>query len=234
MRPWCLNPADVTLDNPLLTDLRMTQNIGDPCVSQPGNGGEDNTREDNHTRRNDEKGHRGPCYVEGWRQYLSGNVVSEMSRTYIQNLLMATAARVVEEEQGDASSSDDGVAYDRSTRDIGSMDLVQKTLKGIAADDEETGQDGFGQYSDTIALGRSLWQSADITNAEAAFLDVAEDGYLISAEAAKKAVTKHSQASNAERAAPFAHATQPSSSLKNTDYVVKLNEWFQKLSLIHI
>ena len=231
MRPWTLNPSDITPQNPLLTDLRVTLTIGETSQSQTGKEDKQcDTPQDNRPRANNDRGSKGPSYVGGWQQYLDGNVVSETNRTYIQNLLMATAARVVEEENDDASSSDDDLPYNRSTRDIGSMDLVQKTLQGIAADDEDAGQEGFGQYSDTIALGRSVWQSPDITNAEAELLDVAENGYVLSATAAKKAVEKHSKEANSERAAPFAHATQPSSTLKYTDYVVKLQKWFQKLS----
>ena len=122
MRPWTLNAADVTAQNPLLTGLRCLPSV-------------------NEQHRSPTVNSRGPSYVEGWQQYLNGNVVSETNRTYIQNLLMATAARVVEEHNGDVSSIDDDLEYDRSTRDVGSMDLVQKTLQGIAAAEEDEGQE---------------------------------------------------------------------------------------------
>ena len=55
-------------------------------------------------------------YTEGWRRYVDGNVVSETNRTFIQNLLMATAARTSKEAEDDTdSSSNDELEYDRAT-----------------------------------------------------------------------------------------------------------------------
>ena len=71
-------------------------------------------------------------YSQTWRSYLDGHVVSEISRCFIQNFLMATAARVVE-EPGDSSEDSDDFSYDQAAHKAGNMQLIHITLKGIVA-----------------------------------------------------------------------------------------------------
>ena len=207
MRPWTLNPQDATSNNPLLTDLRKSTSA---------------TSATNAVRQ---------TYKEGWRNYIDGNVVSEANRTFIQNLLMATAARVIEDPHEGSSDDESDMDYERSAHDIGSLDLVQNTLRGIAVKEtEEDGQEGFGQYDASISLGRSLWQSADLTPTEVEKINLAEADYFLTAKNAKDALEQHVKEQKTERQAPFDHATDPSSKLLHTDYVEKLNLWFATLS----
>ena len=91
-------------------------------------------------------------------QYIDGNVVTEMNKRFITNLLTATAARVVE-EPGDSSADSDDFEYNHLGRPAGSMDLIQKTLNGICAKSEDDGAEGIGRHAAVIRLGRDLWQS---------------------------------------------------------------------------
>ena len=59
---------------------------------------------------------------------------------FIQNLLMTTAARTAALSDSESGDSDDN-AYERDAHDIGSIDLVSRTLQGIAAHDEATEND---------------------------------------------------------------------------------------------
>ena len=133
MRPWTLNSDDVAEHNPLLTDLRRAETAEVDNVS---------------ARR---------TYVLGWRWYIQGHVTSQQQRRFIQNLLMATAAKVAE-QPGEVSSDSEEVDYKRHDRTIGDMKLVHRTIDGLQADDEDTEQGPFGQYFECISRGRALWQ----------------------------------------------------------------------------
>ena len=92
MRPWTLNPADVTPQNPLITDLRRSQAVGESSRSQTSKDEKQcETPQDSRPLPTNDKSSKGPSYVEGWRQYLDGNVVSETNRKYIQNLLVKSS-----------------------------------------------------------------------------------------------------------------------------------------------
>jgi hypothetical protein len=100
-------------------------------------------------------------YAATWQQYIDGRIVSESSCRYIMNLLSATAARVVERtaDSGEESSESD---VDRFKGHAGSLDLVHKTLQGIAAQDEDEGQPGFGRHAAAIRMGRDLWETPEL------------------------------------------------------------------------
>jgi len=200
MRPWTLYDQDATTHTPLLTDLRVRNDIGD-------------------TRK---------TYMRGWQTYVAGNVVTDMQRRYIQNLLMATTARVSAKIE-ETSSDESDFEYNRNERDIGDMDVAQKTIEGLAANDEELGSIGFGNHSNSIALGRSLWQTDVLTPSELQTLAVAQSTYEVSAENAKKAMAMHATQHTHTRTAPFSGATQPMAISHQQDYKVKFDAWFQRL-----
>ena len=131
MRPWTLDAELATESVPLLTDLRSS--------------------------KEDEKDER-KTYSEGWRDYITGNVVTNMQKTYIQNLLMAATVRM-QAEVDETSSDDSDFDYNRQERSIGNLSVAQKTIAGLAANDEDLGTVGFGEYEESITLGRSLWQT---------------------------------------------------------------------------
>ena len=70
-------------------------------------------------------------YLLSWQRYIAGNVVSAAAARYIKNMMSATAARVTER---DPSSDEDSEESDieRFKSHAGSLELVHKTLQGIA------------------------------------------------------------------------------------------------------
>ena len=97
-------------------------------------------------------------YATSWDTYIDGHIVSKSSLRFITNLLTATAA--CKTEQSDDSSEDlDQEAWRNLELQVGNMDLVHQTLRGIAARSADEGQKAIGRHAKTIRLGRSLWQS---------------------------------------------------------------------------
>ena len=71
-------------------------------------------------------------YAASWEAYIDGNVVSETSRRYISNLLSATAATNMEESD-ESSGDSEAETWRHLDMRAGSMDLVKRTLQGMAA-----------------------------------------------------------------------------------------------------
>ena len=71
-------------------------------------------------------------YAGSWDAYIDGHIVSESSRRYITNLLAATAAMKTEDSH-DSSEDSDAEKWRHLDMRAGSMDVVQRTLQGIAA-----------------------------------------------------------------------------------------------------
>jgi hypothetical protein len=210
MRPWTLNPADASQHTPLLTDLRCAK-IGLPSECEASTAKARST------------------YAEGWRQYLKGNVVSKTNRKYIENLLVTTAARAVEKDEESDLSSNDDLNYDRKTRDIGNMIVVEKTLQGLAASADGDDADAMSRHATTMALGRSLWASPQLTTEEINNMKDRPSSYHISVKDAKAALVKHCKETNQERNAPFANATSATSSVTVVDYRQRFDTWFREL-----
>ena len=116
---------------------------------------------------------------------------------------MASAARTAAKSDSEDSESDDGITYDRSQRDIGNLDLVQKTLQGIVSHEEDEKQDCFRIHAASINLGRSLWQSPELTAEETSNITCQSETYPVSADEAKAAVQQLMKNQNIERTAPF-------------------------------
>jgi hypothetical protein len=162
--------------------------------------------------------------------YTNGNVVSVMARRYILNWLAATTARVVE-IPGD--SSDDSEAEDWSHLDLraGNLDVVRRTLNGIASWCKDEGAKGLGRHAHTIRLGRDLWQSAPLSEGAEARIEerLFDDGSLPPPVESKKAVAKLKKADE-ERPQPFAGRTLPFAALSFQDYGKRISEWFAKVA----
>ena len=109
-------------------------------------------------------------YVGAWSYYIDGHVVSESNRRYVTNLLAATAARVVEDSD-DSSADSDGLELKGMPPHAGHMQLVEKTLRGIAARSDDDGVQGFGKHGSVIHLGRSVWQTPTLSAAEQVGVD---------------------------------------------------------------
>ena len=95
--------------------------------------------------------------LTAWGQYINGNVVSELSRRFIINIMMCTTAPLMETPGDSSDSGENDEDIDLSTLEVGGMSLVRRTLQGMRDNDE--GAIGFGRYSSSIRLGRDLWQS---------------------------------------------------------------------------
>ena len=162
MRPWTLNPADATKMVPLLTDL------GRPNVIKKATDSADImavTSTDNAKRRRlrcKSASSTQRSYALSWQQYIDGNVVSNLNRRYIVNMLAATAARVTEKTDDSDSESDEHDLEGWKTH-AGNMRIINDTLKGIAAHDEDEGRIALGRYATTIKLGRDLGESRPLT-----------------------------------------------------------------------
>ena len=50
------------------------------------------------------------------------------------------------------------------------MELVQKTLQGIAAKDEDEGRMGFGRNAASIRMGTNLWQTPALSSDEGRYV----------------------------------------------------------------
>ena len=80
-----------------------------------------------------------------WNDYIDGHVVSRSARRLIMNLISATAARVIQR-----SESSDGSNVERCKAHAGTLDLINETLKGIAARYEDNGTLSFGRHATSI------------------------------------------------------------------------------------
>ena len=65
-------------------------------------------------------------YRLSWDYYTDGRVVSELSRRYIVNVIMASAARVFAEEEETHTDSDDD-PYSGAIEYTANLQLIQKT-----------------------------------------------------------------------------------------------------------
>jgi hypothetical protein len=135
---------------------------------------------------------------------------------------------VEKDEESDLSSNDD-LNYDRKTRDIGNMIVVEKTLQGLAASADGDDADAMSRHATTMALGRSLWASPQLTTEEINNMKDRPSSYHISVKDAKAALVKHCKETNQERNAPFANATSATSSVTVVDYRQRFDTWFREL-----
>ena len=207
MRAWTLFADHVSVETPLLTNLRASD-------------------ETNHTKL---------TYVSGWNKFIHGEVPSAMQRRYIQNMLVATTARISQDIEETSSDDSDDLDYNRKERHIGDMKVVQQTIDGLAANDEDLGHINVGHHTDTIALGRCLWQTETLTSEELVCLDVAKTKYTMTASCARDIVREHKRVNAQTRTEPFTGATQPRSAVHHKDYILALDNWFTiwRTSKIH-
>ena len=83
-------------------------------------------------------------------------------------------------------------------------------------------QDCFRIHAASINLGRSLWQSPELTAEESSNITCHSEAYPVSAGEAKAAVTQLTKNQNIERAAPLAGKTAPASEVATVDYAHRL------------
>ena len=146
-------------------------------------------------------------HAKSWFNYINGNVVSDLARRYINNLLSVTAARIVEK---DDESSDEEYKPKPFRATFGGLDLIQETLQGIATRDKDDGAQGIGRYAKTISIGRSLWETPSLSAAEAE--EVHEPTFESTFPEEVQTYHKAAQAfikQTEERPAPFEGKTEP-------------------------
>ena len=100
---------------------------------------------------------------------------------------MATA--VSQDDNHDDSTDDsDAELWACAPRAAGDMDLVRKTLRGIAANTDDDGAKGFGRHAQSIRIGRVLWESPPLTAPEVRDIEepAFDDGRFPSSEHLRK------------------------------------------------
>ena len=125
MRPWALHEKDVSTYVPLLSQMRNVypqKRPGDIAKPSPADAafasrdavGSGVWRRLRQTisivpppKQEAPTASVVSSYVLSWMQYIDGNVVSEMSRRFISDLMSATAARIVETAADIGTESDD-------------------------------------------------------------------------------------------------------------------------------
>ena len=215
MRPWTLSKDVAHDDCPLLTDLGKNVSATAPDVSTGVTTSKDNNR---------------LSYSAAWDWYIRGNVISRISCRYITNLLAASAISRAEEQE-DSSDDSDADAWADALRNAGDMDLVKKTLNGIAANSKDDGAKGFGRHADTIRLGRNLWQSEALSQKEQE--DVKEtyydEGQFPTAQECKKMLFAKAKEGE-DRPLPFTGSTVPYAKSSIKEYSHKLEDWLKKVT----
>ena len=79
-----------------------------------------------------------------WEAYINGNIMSNTSLRYIQNLLAATAATRMD-DPNNSSDDTDAEEWENVDRKVGGMDLVEKTLKGMCKEHPDEGVERYVQ-----------------------------------------------------------------------------------------
>ncbi len=122
MRPWSLNPVDASKCNPLLNVLglcREDSHTGRRSWDFEAAMNDVFESQRSHTNQKKQKGEiqavgtraKADCkyvysYATSWNAYVQGNVVSQTSKRLVQNMLMATAAVRMEQEDDSSDDSD--------------------------------------------------------------------------------------------------------------------------------
>ena len=150
-------------------------------------------------------------YVASWHAYIDGNVVSNVNRRFICNMLAATAPRVASHEDPSDDESDE-FEWEHLKRHAGSMDLIHDTLQGIATRTEDEGAVGFGRHARSIRIGKSLWESPALTETEKRSVKepLFDEDTFPPTQEALKAASAACQLEQ-ERLQPFTGATVPGS-----------------------
>ena len=233
-RPWTLDPSTATTDNPLLSELRNSP----PLTSEDFSNRHEPVGKRRRLKEKSADTSRPSCgssnpvqsYRLSWNHYTNGRVVSELSRRYIVNVIMASAARVMTEEDETHTDSDD----DDNSGPIeytANLQLIQKTLQGIAAHNEDEGALGIGRHASTILLGRNLWETAPLADTiEKTVKETQFKNVFPSAEEAIEQAGEFMKQDN-ERLMPFVGTTYPSAGGKRVDYKQRLETWLQQLIL---
>ena len=89
-----------------------------------------------------------------------------MAASFITNLFAATVAHAVGEDTEDEDSGSSDKDTQNREGHVGYLDLVQKTLKGIAMHSVDGVENGMGHHGATIVLGTKQKSIAPLTDKE--------------------------------------------------------------------
>ena len=154
---------------------------------------------------------RSRSHAESWQWYIRGNVVSDTSARFIRNMWSHCAATCMREETGDKDESEPESDTELYKTHAGNMELVRRTLEGIAEHDTDEHAQAFGRHAQTIQLGKALWATPHLKEEEArgAQEEDFDSGQFPSVQEAKKAAQAATK-EDVERPKPYAGATEPS------------------------
>ena len=129
--------------------------------------------------------------------------MSKTSHRFITNILAATAATKVERPD-DSSDDTDAEELDGINQNLGGMDLVEETLKGMCKHNPEEGAKAMGRHAKAIRLGRALWESPPLEEEVASLIQERffDDGSFPPMKDVKAATTC-AKSQVEERPAPF-------------------------------
>ena len=137
--------------------------------------------------------------------------------------MSATAARLVETSADIDTESDDS-DNEQPRGHAGNLNLVRRTLQGIASHDTEEGRVSFGRHDACIKMGRDLWATEELTATErwqAAEVSFVEGTSPAAREALQAAAAKIKLDNG--RPVPFADRTRPYAHLSLHDYSPSFN-----------
>ena len=145
-------------------------------------------------------------------------------------MLAATAATQADKPE-DSSGDSDAEAWEGIDVRTGDLDIVHKTLTGMAKRSSDEGAQALGRHARTIRLGRSLWQSQPLSSKHAEhkcerFFD---DGTFPPLEEVNKSLDAVKKLDEA-RPAPFAARTQPFIRFSINDYNAALDKWLHAVA----
>jgi hypothetical protein len=137
------------------------------------------------------------------------------------NLLMATAARMSEDPNESDEDSDIHEVFGY-TGHAGSMNVVQRTLQGLAV----------GRHARTIHLGRLLWESPPLTDKEEQGINEIffDDGTYPTYKEILKQAKKVSKIKE-KRPRPFENRTKSSTARTTLHYASRLHKWMQQTAI---
>jgi hypothetical protein len=142
-------------------------------------------------------------------------------------LLAATGASKVDESD-DSSADSVAEAWKNLDLQVGNLDLVHKTLQGIAIRNQEEGEKALGRHARTIRQGRSLWESEPlspevVSGMKECIFDETSFPPLKEMRTVMVKIKKGAE----ERPAPFANKTQPYATLSVLHYGERLHKWMR-------
>ena len=137
---------------------------------------------------------------------------------------MASAAHIFAEEDETHTDSDDD-PYSGAIEYTANLQLIQKTLQGIAAHNEDEGALGVGRHASTILLGRNLWETPPLAdNIEKSIKETLFNNVFPTAEEAIQQAAEYLK-QDSERLMPFVGATYPSAGGQRAQNKQRLEMW---------